>query len=104
MCFYFIFPTVDGLGGDGQSVRLDSGLEAQAMLNHTHTHKTADIVFTNFTNMKKHKCTGANTPITVASRPKLSSTTQANTHTRRTLLCKYNTIQIHKYTKYKNTN
>ena len=38
MCFYFIFPTVDGLGGDGQSVRLDSGLEAQAMLNHTHTH------------------------------------------------------------------
>ena len=38
MCFYFIFPTVYGLGGDGQSVRLDSGLEAQAMLNHTHTH------------------------------------------------------------------
>ena len=85
MCFYFIFPTVDGLGGDGQSVRLDSGLEAQAMLNHTHTHKTADIVFTNFTNMKKHKCTDANTPITVASRTKLSSTTQAKTHIRRTL-------------------
>ena len=93
MCFYFIFPTVDGLGGDGQSVRLDSGLEAQAMLNHTHTHKTADIVFTNFTNMKKtqmHRCKYTNNS-GLEDQAKLNHTGK-NTHKTHTVVqIQYNT-------------